>query len=193
MRKSKALPFRTTCVRKRFWFAGTVAALFVATVLFVPLLPGVSVGLDRDVPLTVFPLRRGETFSIRFVHSIDGLPIIERYRLDGLQLVQTETRLLSFGVGTGYIDGEGVLSEDGDWVVIENMERPIGRLRQRVGVAAVDHTILWRGKALPLSQNFPGKLFIIEGTRMTLLDRLRLWRDSTSAGGAGKGRLWQSL
>lgn len=194
MRKSKALPSRTICVRKGICIAGAVAALLAAAALFIPVLPAVSVGLDRDAPLTVFPLGRNESFSIRFVHSIDGLPIIESYRLDGLDLVQMETRLLSFGVGTGYIDGEGTLTEDGDWVVIENMERPIGRLRQRVGVAAVDHRIIWRDKALPLSQNFPGELFIIEGTRMSLFDRLRLWRAAASAtGGAGKGRLWETL
>lgn len=186
--------FRSTSVRKRrgiWWAAAAVLCLAAA----VPWQPAVSVAMPGERPLTVFPLRSDEQFSIRFIHSIDGLPIIERYALDGAELVQTETRLLSFGIGTGYVEGDGVVTEDGEWIVISDMDRPIGKLRQRAGNETVDHTIIWRERALRLSHMFPQTLFVIEGTRLSLFDSVRLhmalfWNEFR---GAQKGRLWQTL
>lgn len=186
--------FRSTSVRKRrgMWWAA-VAVLCLAAA--VPWQPAVSIAIPGEAPLVVFPLRPEEQFSIRFIHSIDGLPIIERYTLDGAELVQTETRLLSFGIGTGYVEGDGVLTEDGEWVVIADMDRRIGKLRQRAGVESVDHTIVWRDRALRLSHMFPDTLFVIEGTRLSLFDGIHfqaalLWNERR---GAQKGRLWQTL
>lgn len=159
---------------------GAVMAIVGLAALFVPIWPAVSIGPDGGQPLTVFPLQAEESFSMRFVHSIDGLPIVEQYKLDGRDLVQIETRLLSFGIGTGYIAGDGVITEDGDWVVISDMRRRIGRLRQRIGVASVDHTLIWRERSLPLSRLFPGTLLVIEGTRMSLYDCMR-WRTTWPA------------
>src|SRR5690625_3326387 len=99
MRRNKVSKFRSTSVRNKcgiWWAAAAVLCLAAAA----PWQPAVSVAMPGEAPLVVFPLRPEEQFSIRFIRSSDGLPIIERYTLDGAELVQTETRLLSFGIGT---------------------------------------------------------------------------------------------
>lgn len=153
------------------------ALLLLSGAAFLPWMPGISVAKPGEDPVLVLPLRRDETFSIRFIHSVDRLPIVEHYRRDRNGLVQTETRLLSFGAGTGHIEGQGTVTEDGPWTVITGLNRPIGRLRQRIGSEAVDHTLIWRGCSWRLSQRFSGEVLIIEATRLNGLDYLRLtWK-----------------
>lgn len=167
------------------------ALLFIGGAAFLPWIPGISIAKPGEDAVLVLPLRRDEVFSIRFIHSVDLLPIVEQYRRHRNGIVQTETRLLSFGAGTGHIEGQGTVTEDGPWTVIADLDRPIGRLRQRVGSEAVDHTLIWRGHSWSLSKSFPGEVLIIEATRLTGIDYLRLaWRLRT--GHPGKEALERS-
>lgn len=112
--------------------------------------------------LGVLPLRDGETLGLRFVHSVDGLPVEDAYGVQPQSpwravLVQVETRLLSFGTGMGAMEGQGRALEEGAWLRIAGMNRVIGAvLRVRVGSAAVDHRLVYRGCALPLSDRWAG-------------------------------------
>lgn len=160
-----------------------VAALVVAGAAFMPWVEGIAVTEPRGNPVLLLPLRPGETFTIRFIHSIDGLPVEDTYRLGPTGLVQTQTRLLSFGAGMGHIEGDGTAEWDGPWTVITGMARPIGTLRLRVGSPAVDHTLLWRDFSWRLSPRFAGQLLIIAPARLRGADVLRtLWEVHTRAG-----------
>ena len=115
------------------------------------------------LPVAVLPLRPGEEVALRFIHSVDGLPVEDRYAATRDRgLVQTETRLLSFGAGTGLIPGQGTPVLDGPWLRVVGMNRPIGRLALRVGSARVGHTLLHRGCGIPLSERWPGQRLVME-------------------------------
>lgn len=110
--------------------------------------------------LGILPVREGEAFGLRFVHSVDGLPVEDDYTVwpvgpGQALLVQAETRLLSFGAGMGAIPGEGRAVEEGTWLRITAMGRSIGpALVLRVGSVSVDHRLLYRGCSLPLSERW---------------------------------------
>lgn len=162
-------------MKRRLWYGA--AALVVAGAAFMPWVEGIAVTEPRGNPVLLLPLRPGETFTIRFIHSIDGLPVEDTYRIAPTGLVQTQTRLLSFGAGMGHIEGDGTAEWDGPWTVITGMTRPIGILRLRVGSPSVDHTILWRGASWRLSPQFAGRLLIIAPARLRGADVLRtLWK-----------------
>ncbi|MEW6424340.1 MAG: DUF1850 domain-containing protein [Bacillota bacterium] len=113
---------------------------------------------DTHRRLLVGFLAPGEKFAMRFIHSVDRLPVYDEFRfLDGT-LVLTGTRCLSFGAGLGYT-GEGVLTGENGWDVIAGMHRRVGALPLRVGTVA-DHTIIYRGREVHLNRYFRGQTLV---------------------------------
>lgn len=90
-----------------------VPGLFLIFVLLVPVLILLGyhmasrphVLLVREVnsgrELRVGYLNQGEKFEIRYIHSVDRLPVYEEFQLINGELVLTGTRFLSFGAGLG--------------------------------------------------------------------------------------------
>jgi len=133
--------------------AVTVLVLLVAAGLFLmkPVL------IVRDVQtgkvIKIGPISEGESFELRFIHSVDILPVHDVFVCRGGQLVLEQTRCLSFGAGLGYA-GQGVMRGEGKWNVIDKMHRQVGSLPLRVGTIA-DHTIVYRGEEYHLADYFP--------------------------------------
>jgi len=98
------------------------------------------------------PLADGEDFSIRYIHSVDKLPVHEFYTNRHGQLVLTGIKVIDFGAGLDYT-GEGDLRMEGKWTYIENMNREIDSLPLRVGSIA-DHTLIYRKKEFHLRDYF---------------------------------------
>jgi len=111
--------------------------------------------------LEIGSISEGGTFELRFMHSVDRLPVhdIFVYRDGGLVLEQT--RCLSFGAGLGYF-GQGELKGENGWNVIVNMNRKVGNLPLRVGTVA-DHTIVYRGEEYHLDRYFPPRSLVLIG------------------------------
>ncbi|MDZ7760613.1 MAG: DUF1850 domain-containing protein [Desulfovermiculus sp.] len=95
----------------------------------------------------------GEEFSLRYIHSVDKLPVYEFYMNKHGQLVLTGIKVIDFGAGLDYT-GEGDLRMEGKWTYIENLNRKIDSLPLRVGSIA-DHTLIYRGKEFHLWDYFP--------------------------------------
>lgn len=115
-------------------------------------------------PALLLPLQPGETVALRFVHSVDGLPVEDRYAVapGAAGLIQTETRFLSIGTGMGLIPGEGRPVEQGRWLRVTEMHRPIGTLALRVGTPGVDHTLVYRGCDISLTRRWAGQRVTLE-------------------------------
>ncbi|NHM27375.1 DUF1850 domain-containing protein [Desulfofundulus sp. TPOSR] len=147
-----------------------VPGLFLIFVLLVPVLILLGyhmasrphVLLVREVnsgrELRVGYLNQGEKFEIRYIHSVDRLPVYEEFQLINGELVLTGTRFLSFGAGLGYT-GEGLLRGEGKWNIIEGMYRRVDSLPLRVGTIA-DHTLLYRGREIHLGDHFDGQALV---------------------------------
>ena len=143
------------------------------------LLPG---GLELTVrpvgggdALLVLPLEPGERFALRYLHSVDGTPVWEVHAADSAgTLYVEEERFELLGAGMGHWRGHGTLARRDGRTVIEGIHAPVGDFVLRVGSADVDHTILWRGRAFPLSRDSAGSAVRVSVRRLGLLESL--WR-----------------
>lgn len=98
-------------------------------------------------------LSHGEGFSIRYIHSVDKLPVHEFYINEDGQLILTGIKVIDFGAGLDYT-GEGDMRMEGKWTYIDNLQRKIDSLSLRVGSIA-DHTLIYREREVPLRDHFP--------------------------------------
>lgn len=104
------------------------------------------------------PLKRDEQFQVRYIHSVDLLPVYEVYAYRDGKLVLLETMFKSWGAGLGYT-GEGIISEEDGWTAIRQMEREIGVIPLRVGTIA-EHTILYRNEEVLLREYVPAQTLV---------------------------------
>ncbi|MDB1088981.1 DUF1850 domain-containing protein [Streptomyces sp. ACA25] len=141
-----------------------------------PVWPGLAVG-PEDGPGCRLPLATGDSFTLSFTHSVDRLPVQDRYHVENGKIVQDSTRLRQFGAGMGHISGDGVGREDGDWWEITGMARQVGDLTLRVGGPRIGHRLSHPGGELSLSQRWGGQRVAMRPVRQSTaaraVDRLR--------------------
>lgn len=98
---------------------------------------------------TTLPLPEG-TFTLQYLHSVHKTPVYEMYSVnDRGQLILTETRFSSLGVGMPYTPEEGTFSnEDGEFR-ITGLSRKYNQLPLRIS-SIPNHTVIIRRQAYPL-------------------------------------------
>lgn len=150
----------------------TILLALGAAAALLPLWPALRLSVDGE-HLGHLPLAEGERFTIAYVHSIDHLPIEENIEVREDTLVVDSTRLRQFGAGMGHIPGEGNGRADGEWWVIEDMERDIGpEVAVRVGAPSVDHRVRTPDAEVRLSPCLATRRVLIEPVRATTLQLL---------------------
>jgi len=113
---------------------------------------------ETGKPLLVLPLREGESFSIRYMHSVDISPVFEQFSLNHEGRLQLdETHFKMFGAGMGDWKGHGKLVGEKGWTRITDISEPLEPFILRVGSPGVDHTLLYRGREYNLSAVAAGK------------------------------------
>ena len=144
----------------------------LVTGALLPLWPALRLTVDDD-RLGHLPLAEGEQFTISYVHSIDHLPIEENIEVRDGNLIVDSTRLRQFGAGMGHIPGEGTGRADGEWWVIEDMNRDIGpEVAIRVGVASVDHRLHTPDAEVRLSPCLASRRVVVAPVRISALHLL---------------------
>lgn len=139
----------------------TIAFLVIA---LVPLLAWLRVpyllveNAETGKTIWAAPLAPGEQFRIRYIHSVNLMPVYELYAHSGNDLVLDTTWFRSWGAGLGYM-GEGILGEENGWTIIKEMNRHIGTIPLRVGTIA-EHTLLYRGKEIRLREYVPAQTLV---------------------------------
>jgi hypothetical protein len=138
-------------------FLGGVALLVVATGFYLPGGAALSVTPVRGgPPLAVLYLKHGETFTIRYNHSVEHAPIWETHSVDAQgHIYIEEERYVKFGAGMGKMPGVGRMVRRGPYEVIEGMHMPTGDFVLRIGSPGVDHTLIWQGHEINLSKIAP--------------------------------------
>ena len=150
------------------------AGLFLAALVLAWSWPG---GLELSfTPVTggpsllTLPMRPGERFTIRYMHSVDHSPVWEEHSVDeGGRIFIEEERLIMFGAGMGEFPGRGRLTSRDGRQVIENIHALLGDFVLRVGSPGVDHTVLWRGQAVNLSRLAAGQAVRVAARTVGLL------------------------
>ncbi len=116
--------------------------------------------------IAALPVKAGDRFTIRYIHSVDKTPIFEEFRLDLKQgLVLEKTWFTMFGAGLGHWPGHGDLSQDKEWITIDNIEQPLGSFILRIGALSVGHTIIYHDREINLSRRAPGVRVLVEFRR----------------------------
>ena len=104
------------------------------------------------------PLQSDETFTIRYIHSVDKTPVFEIFETDHKgRLTLQATYFKMFGAGMGHWQGRGFIDFDGKWTWIKNIHEPLGSFILRVGSLPVNHTLLYRKQEISLSKKWAGK------------------------------------
>lgn len=128
-------------------FAGVGVYFFTRYCLYVRTADGTVLTSGATYP--------GDTFSLRFIHSVQKTPVVENFRItSGGRLELQSTVYQSFGVGLPFLASEGQFAIVGDKFVLQNMGRVFRRISLRTGPEA-QLTMLYRGREWPLYRDLP--------------------------------------
>jgi len=166
----------------------TMAGIMVALGFFLVL--GAALPSQLALTLTsepegarmVFPMREGEPFSIRFIHSVHRTPVEEHYRIAGDGHLVLESMIYeTYGVGNPSEAGPGErFRMEGGKYVIEGMRRAYPEIRQRIGQIAANHELTVHGETFSLADRFvPGSRVLLRVEKKSLWS---LWRGGASFG-----------
>ena len=97
---------------------------------------------------------------IRFIHSVQKTPVIEELEFDGEDFILLRTRYKSHGVGLPFMESDGVFREEGDWFVMDEMNRRIKNLSLRTGVGT-ELTLELNGETFELYKKYPAGTKIV--------------------------------
>ena len=108
--------------------------------------------------------RAGLPLTIKFMHSVQKTPVEEDLEFDGEGWIVHRTRYKSQGVGLPFLESDGKFRFEGDWFVMDGMERRIKNLSLRTGVGT-QLTLVLDGDEIKLFEMFE------PGTRIDLVVR----------------------
>lgn len=139
-----------------------VPIIFVSYLVFSPATVNARQSLlliiekDDGSILIAMPVKPGEQFTIRYIHSVDLSPVYEVFGVDEKKgIIIKETYFKMFGAGMGHWPGRGRVVGERGWIYIKDMNIALGEFYLRIGSPSVDHTLLIRGEEIHLSRMIP--------------------------------------
>ena len=136
--------------------------IFVSYLVFSPVAvnarQSLSLMIEKDDGsiLIAMPVKPGELFTIRYIHSVDLSPVYEVFSVDEKKgITIKETYFKMFGAGMGHWPGRGRVVGERGWIYIKDMNIALGEFYLRIGSPSVDHTLLIRGEEIHLSRMIP--------------------------------------
>lgn len=115
--------------------------------------PKISLGTEST---TVFVADYQENLpvTINFMHSVQKTPVIEELELRNGEFVLLRTKYKSFGVGLPFDASDGKFYRDGEWFIMDNMNRHFKNLEMRTG-KGTKLKITLNGREFELYKKFP--------------------------------------
>ena len=101
--------------------------------------------------------------TINFMHSVQKTPVIEELELRNGEFVLLRTKYKSQGVGLPFDAGDGKFYRDGEWFIMDNMNRHFKNLELRTG-KGTQLKITLNGREFDLYKKFPPGTKIIVKT-----------------------------
>jgi len=159
-----------------FSFIGVVMLLLLFGVAASPDRMALAITTSTGRIAHAIPVQAGDTFSIRFIHSVHRTPVEEFYRVsDHWDIVLERVEYESYGVGnpSGVEAGERFRNEDGK-LIVEGMDRRYDAIPIRIGQVIANHELNINGTSTPLSAwSEPGSLVILQ---LKHVSRWTLWK-----------------
>lgn len=107
---------------------------------------------------------KGTPLVINFIHSVQKTPVVEELEFDGENFILVRTKYKSQGVGLPFMESDGKFYRNGDWFIMDDMNRKIKNLELRTGVGT-NLTVTLNGQIFKLYEIFPA------GTKISVIVR----------------------
>ena len=150
--------------------------LAVLALCLLPIWPGLTLSDYRTGQrLHCLPIRRGETFCIRFTHSLNLSDVTDTFEWTGTTIFCRSTLFSTYGAGIPDLsDGIGssfAVTEDG--FLLSGIDKPEKEIRILLQTVP-NHMLLYRGKSYSLLERFgSGALVVLKVERCSLPTLLR--------------------
>ena len=138
-------------------------AVIVTAILFcVTSTPKIFIGTESRA-VAVVDAENNLPLTIEFMHSVQKTPVIEELELRNGEFVLLRTKYKSQGVGLPFDASDGNFYRDGEWFIMDNMNRHFKNLELRTG-KGTQLKITLNGREFDLYKKFPPGTKIIVKT-----------------------------
>lgn len=137
---------------KKF-FAVIISALIIFELTEEKIYIAVETGNSTEIISSVDAVK-GIPLVINFIHSVQKTPVIEELEFDGDNFILRRTKYKSQGVGLPFMESDGNFYRDGDFFIMDEMNRTIKNLQLRTGVGT-NLTVTLNGQEFKLYEKFP--------------------------------------
>ena len=129
-------------------------AIIATTTLFVlTTSPKIFIGTEKAT-VAVVDVQENLPLTIEFMHSVQRTPVIEELTFQAGEFVLRRTKYKSQGVGLPFDAADGNFRREGDWFIMDDMNRPIKNLELRTG-KGTRLKITFDGREFKLYEKFP--------------------------------------
>ena len=115
--------------------------------------PKIFIGTEKAT-VAVVDARENLPLTIEFMHSVQRTPVIEELTFQAGEFVLRRTKYKSQGVGLPFDAADGNFRREGDWFIMDDMNRPIKNLELRTG-KGTRLKITFDGREFKLYEKFP--------------------------------------
>ena len=137
-----------------------LAAAVLIILFFFTSTPKIFIGTQNQT-VAVVNAEENLPLKINFIHSVQKTPVVEELEYRNGEFVLLRTKYKSQGVGLPFDVADGKFYRDGDWFIMDNMNRQFKSLELRTG-KGTQLTINLNGKTYELYKKFPigTKIFV---------------------------------
>lgn len=158
--------YPTLIMKRKMYTIVLIACLFMAFFACMPVRRLCLVDPIKDEIVKSFPIETGEAFTVRFIHSVERSPWIERFEVrEGDEIYLMETVTFSFGAGLPTYSENFSFEEEG--MTITDINEKMERLSYKVGGVIAHHALIHREKVHFFEEYIrpfkPVRIEVIEG------------------------------
>lgn len=130
-----------------------LALVMSAILFFLTSTPKIFVGTE-NATVAVVDAEENLPLTIEFIHSVQKTPVIEELNFHAGEFILRRTKYKSQGVGLPFDAADGNFHRDGDWFIMDDMNRPFKNLELRTG-KGTRLKITVNGREFELYKKFP--------------------------------------
>lgn len=159
---------------RKFIMTALLLIIFVLFVTFIPFKTALVFQYQNSGRVLAYiPIAKGDSFQIRYTHSIHLSDVIERYSVtEDLQIKLNAMRYEDFAIGMpeNALEGERFEHKNGHYY-LSNLNRLFPFFDLRVGKVRANHILIISGNEYPMSR------YLEPGTWVRIkIDRINLWQ-----------------
>ena len=137
-----------------------LAAVAIVILFFVTSTPKIFIGTENKT-VAVVDAKESFPLTINFIHSVQKTPVIEELEFQSGEFILLRTKYKSQGVGLPFDISDGKFYRDGEFFIVDEMNRRFKNLELRTGKGTRLKIIL-DGREYELYKKFPPgtKIFV---------------------------------